>query len=312
MLVVEQFAEGIWGRAELCGDVVCVTRDFVALFDTAEAAPESSLYGVASGREVGEVAAQELERLPAGATIHEAISRMTERVARFLGFGTGGVVQGLGGPRTCMVAFSRERREMWRVGDSHFAIDGDVNLGKKLVDELAYGLRAAYVEALLASGAKPEMVREVDLGFAFLKPFFDIQAVFANAIGRFGYGVIDGAPIPPGFAEVLRVPRDTAEVIMATDGYASVGLSLVESERELAREISEDPLGVKEPFRPRCAPVGGTGFDDRAYVRVQFPATDTLDLSLTHDAASARRPGAAPKPGDPGTVPASRDRRDGR
>ena len=170
-----------------------------------------------------------------------------------------------------IVCVSLCRREVWRVGDCHLRIGGTEHFGEKRVDYANSAYRAAINHAAMANGADAETLRAEDLGRAATGPLLDAQRHLANHPGPFGYGVIDGKPVPAKFIEVHPLPDYGAEVTLMSDGYAAFGTGLADAEAQLAEALSRDPLCIGELSRMAKAWEQGTnGPDDRSYVRLRL------------------------------------------
>ena len=169
-----------------------------------------------------------------------------------------------------MLIFSHHRRELWRIGDSGFAIDGDVDLPDKPIDQLAYGLRAAYLHALIAGGADPDELGDDDPGFELLKPVYVAQRHLTNQTMPYGYGALDGSTVPEPYIECIPVPDDARRLVLVTDGYPFILDTLQATENALAELMTRDPLGITD--WPRSLGIGPLidAFDDRAWIELEL------------------------------------------
>ncbi len=170
-----------------------------------------------------------------------------------------------------IVCVSLCRREVWRVGDCHLRIGDTEHFGEKRVDDANSAYRAAINHAAMANGTDVEALRADDLGRAATGTLLDAQRHLANHPGPFGYGVIDGKPVPAKFIEVHPLPDYGTEVTLMSDGYATFGSDLADAEAQLAEALSRDPLCIGELSRMAKAWERGTnGPDDRSYVRLRL------------------------------------------
>lgn len=269
MEVLETFVRSKTGDHQHCEDVIAVTDHFVAVFDGASDVDRRTYDGVSGGRLAAETAARAVSGLPADADMDQAVRQLSEALAARNALGEDLPLQpGVDRPATTLLVYSPYRRELWRIGDSGFAIDGAVSLPDKPVDELAYGLRAAYTTALLAGGAEAAELTVEDPGFELLKPFYRAQRNLVNRVVPYGYGALDGSDVPAGFVECIDVPREAEELVLVTDGYPFIRESLEQTEADLAALIERDPLGIREWVRPAAVGPALEAFDDRAWVRV--------------------------------------------
>jgi hypothetical protein len=268
MKVLESFMEGKRGRPDESEDAIVVTDDFVFVIDGATDKTGIQVDGVTTGSFASCQIAQAVQWLPPQADATECVMLLTEAVDRTL-------MKELSAPPDdrpsgVFVAYSRARREIWRVGDCSFSMGGMVRLGRKRIDETASSARGAYLRSLLLAGASVEDLLENDPGRQLILPLLRQQFVFRNrsAERRFGYGAVDGTPVPRRFIEVHRVLSD-ARIVLATDGYARLFPSLEETERYWARDIAQDPLRIESHPSTKGVHPGDVSFDDRAFVLLE-------------------------------------------
>jgi hypothetical protein len=172
-------------------------------------------------------------------------------------------------PGTQFSMYSPARSEVWRVGDIHVRL-GDVLpvTPSPPTDSIATAFRAALLEAMLLDGVTVDDIKSFDPSWDVILPLLSRQDVFANLSfdSSFGYGVVNGSPVPSRFVDVFSVP-DGSEVVLASDGFLSAERDLVFAEECLANVLREDSLLIRRYRGFRCAPAGGS-FDDRAWVRL--------------------------------------------
>lgn len=167
------------------------------------------------------------------------------------------------------------RREVWRVGPVHLLCAGlgrSEDLGWPPSLLVAAQARALILHALLAHTSAdydPRRLQAADPSRALIAPLLTAHASLANAPRALGYGLINGAAVPPEYLEVHRLQPGAREVVLASLGYPSVRGTLGASEQALAEVLREDPLLIDRfpyvrPVRP-----GQDGYADRAYVRVR-------------------------------------------
>ena len=70
--------------------------------------------------------------------------------------------------------------------------------------------------------------------------------------------------------QVIVVPIEADEIILASDGYPNLFDTLKESEFFLKKVINEDPMLIRLFKSTKGVQKGQDSFDDRAYVRVKF------------------------------------------
>lgn len=270
--VVERSVVGKRLDQSLCEDVVVVTRNHAAVVDGATDRAGHQYDGLTGGRFAALAVGAAIETLAAGADARAATDVMTAALAVAVRC-CGGSPPGAAGPWANVVVYSAARREVWRVGDQHYAVDpgephGTVSLGSKKVDDVAYAFRSAVTEAAVLHGLDPDDARGNDPGAAAIRPLVLAQHAFANREGHpLGYPAVDGTTVPTSMIEVVPVPLSARRVVLASDGYQSLLPTVAETEAEYRRMLDADPLcvrgmrGAGKPWEP-----GTSGPDDRSWL----------------------------------------------
>ncbi|GAA3262480.1 hypothetical protein GCM10020216_104160 [Nonomuraea helvata] len=233
--------------------------------------------GASGGALAADCVARTLAALPADVTVGEAVASITAELAGLRR--TWSVPDDdLRAPAAVAAVAWPRRRLLWRVGDAHLAVgrrDGgrlrwDRHVGGKLIDTVLAGARAAYLHCLLLEGEHPEHLAATDPGRALIRPVLERQAALANRddAGPFGYGVLDGRPVPERFVETFALPQDAWEVVLASDGYLSPAQNLVTAEAELRASLQADRLRIMDHAATKGMAPDARSFDDRAYLRL--------------------------------------------
>ena len=269
--VVTRFVRSKYGQGELCEDVIATTDGFTAVFDGSTDVSGLRIDGVTGGRLAALTAAEALDDLAPDADVDRAVEHLSARLAdrNFLDEPRPLPV-GRDRPSTAMLIFSHHRRQLWRIGDSGFAIDNHVDLPDMPIDQLTYGLRAAYLHALIAGGADPAELTENDPGHQLLKPVYLAQRNLTNQTVPYGYGALDGSAVPETFIESIAVPDDAQRLVLVTDGYPFIHDTLQATEEALAELTARDPLGITDWPRPLGVGPLIDAFDDRAWVELDI------------------------------------------
>ncbi len=271
--VVENFVEGKSADA-MCEDLIVVTADFAVVVDGASDSTGLRIDGQTGGRFAAEILRRSIECLPAAATAREFADRLTGDLADRVHEAAGDLGPSQRWPSASVVCMSFARREIWRIGDCNVVIDGRPDVGGKRVDDAAYGFRAAYNAALLAAGTPLADILRDDPGAAASRPLLDSQQHLANVAGPWGYGCINGRPVPDELIEVQAVAPRVGEVVLTSDGYPDPQPSLAASEERLQQLLAADPAAigalwtVGKSLRP-----GNRSVDDRAFLRLRQAAT---------------------------------------
>ena len=242
-----------------------VTEHFAAVLDGATD-PNGPLYGqVSGGRLAAAAAAAAIAALAPDVDARAAVEAMSNGVdAAIRAHAPDGPVTHR--PMTTLVMYSVARAEIWRVGDSHFALDGGAHHGESEKDRVTCAIHKAWTDALLRTGHSVEEIRASDPGFTAMFPLFAMEGAWVNRPGsRFSFAAVNGEPVPGEYVEVVDA-AGAAVVTLASDGYLVVSGDLAGAEADLASTLAADPL-LQNTGTNRVWKAGFASFDDRAWVR---------------------------------------------
>jgi hypothetical protein len=230
--------------------------------------------GMTGGARAADCVAASLRRLPPDTPPQAAADAMTTDLAR-LRRSWGIADDDPLAPAAVAAVFLPAQGVIWRVGDVHVAIGRgarwETRPADKLIDRVLAGTRAAYLHCLLAEGHDLDELIAEDVGRALVLPVLKRQSLLANCehAGPFGYGVLDGRPVPARFVEVIHLDQEVDQVVLASDGYLSPAGDLATAERELAESLRADPMRIGVHAATKGLAPAATSFDDRAYIRLQ-------------------------------------------
>jgi hypothetical protein len=272
--VVEQYARGKRGEAAGGEDRVVVTPSLAAVVDgVGTPHPFRDREGRSGGAFVAMVLADALAELDPDLTAAAAVEQLRLAVAE--GLSSYGLEPSTTTPAAVLAVFSAPRMEIWRVGDVQVRVDGTVVSGRGVPPLRAVtDARSAYLHALLTTGSEVEALRSADPSRELLLPLRRVIHVFRNhPESPWGYGCLDGRPVPQHLIDVIPVRRETTRVVLASDGYPEPASTLAEAERQLHDALESDPLLVnrirhREPLDAKL-----DSFDDRSYVRLDITRT---------------------------------------
>jgi hypothetical protein len=266
--VIESLNRSKYGDPQQGDDFIVINQNFVAVLDGATDVSGARYNGVSSGRFVAEIGAQFLENLAPDSNVTEAIEAITQFVRQSL-LGVEPDKTPVYTPCFAMVIFSAARREIWRVGDCQYLLDGEGNNPTIQVDRITSQLRSLIVRSYLVQGKTIEDLLKEDPSPNFLAPFYSLQSALRNHPEEpFGYGAIDGTKVPERYIEVIKVPKQVKSVVLASDGYPDLKATLTESETVLTEILTLDPLCYKHYPQQRGLALNRESFDDRTYVRL--------------------------------------------
>ncbi len=261
------------GAADGGDDLLVVTPHFAAVLDGATDSSGALYGGVGAARFVAQIGAQVTKTLSPDVAAHEAVIQMSEAVK-----------EGLQDARPdrapsrplcfVLVMYSAARRELWRVGDPQYLIDGEGHNPQMAVDEVVVKARQLVVQAHQFAGTSAQALRRDDPGREVIRPMLELQTRFMNrADSLYGYGAISGGEVPTKFVEIIKVPTAAREIVLASDGYPQVYATLRESEAWLKHVLAHDPLLTELHVAAKGRHPENASFDDRAYLRLELKAS---------------------------------------
>jgi len=270
MQIIEQFSEGKTGDNALNEDRIVVTKDFIAVLDGATARSGHNLRGMPNGKFASTIVGEAIEKMDAQITGRAAADYLTEtllRETRAAAEAEGRALDEIWAyPAAAALIYSVAHREIWRIADSTFVIDGRGNYKMFPQEKTWVELRRAYLHAEIARGKTEEDLLLNDSSWNLLTPLIGEFKIFANYDGPYGYGVINGTKIPDTHVEVYPAPQ-AVEIIFASDGYTEVESTLVETEKYLKELVTNDPLMYRTQPQVKGVKPGYVSFDDRSYIR---------------------------------------------
>lgn len=270
MKIIEQFTEGKAGPGDLNDDFISVSENFIAVIDGATSRAGHTLKGLPNGQFASRTIAAGLQSLDRNISARDAIDRLSHILlteAESAASAEKKVFREVWDfPAAALLVYSAARREIWRVADSSFVVDGRGHFTTFPQEKTWCELRRAYLCAEIARGKTETDLRDHDPTWELLTPLISECKVFANYEGPYGYGVINGTRVPDCHVEVYPAAHAN-EIIFASDGYPEVESSLADTERYLNSVLRDDPLMYKIHPQVKGVKKGHVSFDDRSYIR---------------------------------------------
>lgn len=263
----------VQGKSGSCEDLICTTPDLIAVIDGVSDKTGMTYTSSVSGEEIssGRFAAEAV-----AASLSEARFSDPDLVIDEVSNVLDGAVQAARGdlppqdrPGAVFLAFQPSTGLLFGVGDCSAAwMEGSSvreHQPEKSLDRLTGLMRSAVIAAAEWDGTGE------DPGRAAILPLLRRQAVFANRYGEWGYGVVNGTPVPPQYRIVKHIDAD--RLVLATDGYPQIVFdgspNFEAAERHLAALLVRDPMCVSELRSTKMPRPGDVSFDDRAWLEIE-------------------------------------------
>lgn len=277
MKVIESKIEGK-KSPESCEDGLVVTADFIAVIDgSTSKTPHHLSPDMKNGRYAMVLISEYIQHeLKPESTVEDFCEGVTSYIYNKVYRKQGIEEQMQAHPEERLTAsailYSKAKNEVWMVGDCQAIIDGKLYENNKPFEDIVARRRVE----LIRQGFTPQEARKT------IEPLL-IQAMLEGQNKT--YTVIDGFPIYQKGVKVVSLnapqknvetdvadslPLPTKEIVLASDGYPFLKLTLTESEEALAHLLAYDPQCTHEFIATKGIVVGNKSFDDRTYIRFQI------------------------------------------
>ena len=265
--IIESFTKGKRDDAEINEDGIVDTPHFMCVRDGATSRAGDTLGGMRTGRFAAQTVARHIAQLPPDIEAAAAVAQLTIALAE----ATSAAAKAEGktvsrAPATALLLYSVQRREIWRLADSIYGLDGVMHENPLELNTTWGEMRRIYLCSCIARGTTEEDLRRDDPSYAILTRVMGEMGGFPNYNGPYGYGVLNGSAVNDCHIDVVPV-GDAVEIVLASDGYPKVFSTLAETEAYLATVLAEDPLMFKRHPQAKGVAPGAVSFDDRSYIR---------------------------------------------
>lgn len=259
------------GQSSPCEDRLVLCENFVAVTDGATAKGQLLWNGHTSGFRAAQIIENVLRELASRATIYDFRESATKAIREYYSsFNRTPIVTKKNEERltASVVVFSRQRKEIWMIGDCIFRVNGINYRNDKLADKHLARIRSEVDLFLLGNGHTTDSLQQNDIGRAFISSTLRDLQYFGNAdeSREYSYAVIDGFKTDMSKTICMAVPEHS-EIVLASDGYPELFGSLSETEEHLQRMLQSDPLCISENKQTKGLMKGNDSYDDRTYVR---------------------------------------------
>lgn len=265
MHVIESLCQGKVPGNDLNEDHLIVTDDFIAVLDGVSTVNCPPIDGMAGGRFAVRVAEKIIRDFKPDVTGEAAIDLLSQGLRAAVAARVT-LTRDIRPPSFAMAIYSVKKQQVWRVCDCAAIIDGKAHIRELPPDAVTSEARAYVIESLLLQGKTIDQLRSFDTSREVIHPLLQEQHHFSNLDSAYGYGVIDGRPVPSRFIDIFDA-SGAKEIILASDGYPFVCGTLAETEKRLSDLLRDDPLLFRQYKSTKGHQQGNLSFDDRTYIR---------------------------------------------
>ena len=174
MKIIEQFTRGKTGDDSKNEDCIAVTPDFIGVFDGVTSRAGLTLNGMSTGTFASGVLAKALAQLAPDIDAPRAVLSLNNTLKKksLEAAGAEGktFAETWAWPGAALLVYSRARKEIWRVADSTFVMDGKANYKFFPQETTVAELRRAFLCARLAKGATEAQLLDDDISWNLSTP----------------------------------------------------------------------------------------------------------------------------------------------
>jgi hypothetical protein len=272
MYVLESFTEQAPGKT-MNEDALVITKDLAAVIDGAGDHHDRTFEDKTWGRLAADCLAEAIHELDPTTDSREALLRLHHHL-NDLDRRLPPELLRNSPPAASVVIYNNRKREVWRVGDAKFAINGRTYEVRTAFDDLQVNIKRLIYESI-EQDRNDWLHPTEDLG-TILKILHNYQPGLENPQkpGPFALSVLDGRR-PPMRIERFQLTHDANALILASDGYPKLLGTLKETEDFLLRVLQQDPLLLGEYAQPKLTDRREI-WDDRTYLRLMVASEQTL------------------------------------
>lgn len=257
-------------RQEDCEDGIIVTDDFVAVIDGSTSKTSHRIHPQMSNGRYGMTLIKEfISTMPAQISLDTFCKEITQRIHDCYPEDDS-YMKAHPHERLCasVVVYSHAKKEIWMIGDCQCMVDGIRYSNDKPYEAELARLRAQRFAKMCEEHADmltPE---------GFIRHDYARDTILNTLLEQMKqenvtYAVLDGFPVAMQGVKTIRLENRPMEIVLATDGYPFLKSTLAESEKALARQLSDDPCNISSFLATKGLMEGNVSFDDRAFVRFE-------------------------------------------
>lgn len=285
MKIIEQFSTS--AKGDKSEDLIVETPGFFGVFDGVTGIKADWLQ---EGRTMGQwgsfLAGEALKELPPDATLENFAILASQKIAEArTSFGLTAADRLA---TTALILPRRRPLEIWSIGDSHYSYrlkNGSWNpcVQNKYYDSVTTTYRHLVVTQEILDKGMPQTPEQraalIKLGRGCINEGLSKQMLWANhpdPTEKLGFGVLTGTTVPAHHMFTHRLPDDTSEVVLCSDGLPEPVETAAAAQALLVELHDTDPLLLGKNrlnfLGIKCF-VQGDGtvarcYDDVSYVRI--------------------------------------------
>lgn len=276
---------------EACEDGMVVTDDFIAVIDgSTSKTPKHLNPDMKNGRYAMMLISEYIrEELKADASVDDFCQGVTAYIYNKV-YEKLGVEERLKEhPEERLTAsailYSRTRNEVWMVGDCQAIIGGKLyengkpyeeKIARKRVELIEQGLSPAearkQIEPLLIKAmlsGQNQTYTVID-GFPIYREGVKVVSVSDSCSVQDSVPASDSVHCSDSVSASGTISVSSSEIVLASDGYPFLKLTLAASEAALAEQIANDPQNIHSFIATKGIVEGNKSFDDRTYIRFVY------------------------------------------
>jgi hypothetical protein len=265
MKIIEKFLLSKYGDNVLCEDIIFESQTIVAVVDGATSKSQKLWNGLSGGLFAAKTLFNGLyemkKDLNAIDTVHYLNNYLKSQIDQE-------EMPPQDRPMASVVLYNDKTRQIIRYGDCKIIINNKEFPRTNQNDITLANIRAKILLEALKNGKSIEDLMQKDIGREYILKELKNNAKYANDAGEKGYPAINGTTINNSFIDCYFI-KDDSEIILASDGYPLLKPTLEQSEAELKRIITQDPLCISQYVSTKGIRHNQVSFDDRAYIRIK-------------------------------------------
>jgi hypothetical protein len=275
MKVIEQFIESKTGRMETCEDAIYVDENFVAIIDGVSSKTDKKWDNNTPGQIGTKCILESIPLIKPEAEAFEFFTECNSAIHKWYDKNTITIEMAYHINHRCgasMIVYSKAKRQIWIIGSGLAIIGQEYINSPLLLEDICSQVRSYFIQSEILRGITEEDLRKLDTGREFIKPLLVRQIMFQNSDNPsdFNFYVIDGFFKNPQGIQIIDIPNNLNEIVIASDGYPEIFDTLDKTEKFLKNVITDDPLCYKRYKTTKGVQQGNISFDDRSYVKISL------------------------------------------